>query len=113
MKRTPIRRSRTTATTRWRRWLPLTVVAAMLLSTGAAVFIAPARAWASTTVTLYPDYVSSVDSDTPLPSIGYSPWPTTSSSDWSVQPMCAAYASSDPTFAVPLSGAQPAGQYTT
>jgi hypothetical protein len=65
----------------------------------------------STTVTA--SSPASVDLNTAVPSVSYTTSPATASSDWTAQPTCAVYASSDTTYATPLTGAQAVGTYVT
>ena len=68
---------------------------------------------ASTNVTVTASSPSSVDSNTAVPSVGYSTSPSTVAGDWTVEPSCAVYSTSDTTFASPLSGQHSAGTYVT
>ena len=56
---------------------------------------------------------SSITVSDPLPTIGYSSNPSTTSGDWSTQPTCAVYATSDSSYATPLSAPLAAGTYAT
>ena len=51
--------------------------------------------------------------NTVIPAITWSSSPTTIAADWSVQPTCAVYATTDTGFATPLTGVQNAGTYVT
>ncbi|MEI6446281.1 MAG: hypothetical protein WCO96_00205 [Actinomycetes bacterium] len=75
--------------------------------------MATAESPAKTDVTVTAESPSSVDALTPVPSIGFTSAPPTSSADWTTQPTCAVYAATDTGYATPLTGALADGSYTT
>jgi hypothetical protein len=56
---------------------------------------------------------TSISSTTAIPPIGYTTAPTTSPSDWTTEPACAVYASTDTTYSSPLTGTVSAATYVT
>jgi outer membrane protein OmpA-like peptidoglycan-associated protein len=66
-----------------------------------------------TNVTVTADSPSSISASASVPSIGYVTSPATTSSDWTSEPACSVYATADSSFATPLTGVQPAGNYVT
>jgi hypothetical protein len=56
---------------------------------------------------------TSISSTTAIPPVGYTTAPTTSPSDWTTEPACAVYASTDTTYSSPLTGTVSAATYVT
>ncbi|MEI6231199.1 MAG: hypothetical protein WCP81_10735, partial [Actinomycetes bacterium] len=67
----------------------------------------------SAAVTVTAASPSSVNSATAVPSISYTSSPSSVAGDWTTQPTCGVYASSDTGFATALTGARSAGTYVT
>ncbi len=74
-------------------------------------------ATATLTVTQVPVTVTadstSISSTTPTPGIRYTRQPTTGPSNWTTEPACAVYATTDTGYAVPLTGTAGTATYVT